>query len=214
VSVGEVFTNAKWDIIKDLSLKKLSPIQLAERYKTTPGNIGHQLRLLEAYGLIKKEKVSNRDKGKPRTLFSLSNDYGYIVTATKNFAQKRLLKLSNYHDTILKMWFIEDPRFHYPLEKFYWKIEDHINKINGIAVRISGLSKVEVIILSNKKQELVKNLGDSIKINDKEGNVINFDIKFLDSKQIKRTPRLVDFHFIHDPNSILQICKESYQSEE
>ena len=40
----------------------------------------------------KKEKIKNRDKGKPRTLFSLTGDYAYLISAMDNFADKKLLE--------------------------------------------------------------------------------------------------------------------------
>ena len=70
-----MFTEQKWNILKCLSEEKYSPLQLAEKLDTTMANISQQLRLLEAANLVKKKKIKNRDKGKPRTLFSLTDDY-------------------------------------------------------------------------------------------------------------------------------------------
>jgi predicted transcriptional regulator len=210
MSVGDVFNNNKWDIIKDLSEKKFSPIELAQRYNTTVGNIGHQLRLLEAYGLIKKEKVPNRDKGKPRTLFSLAYNCAYLVSATNGFARKRLLKLSDYHDTILKMWFIDDPRIHYFLEKFYWKIEDYIDLINGIAVKTHSSGIIEVIILTSMKKELRNKIGSKIVIENKNKGKITFNLQFVNKDELKDFALIKDYFIVYDPNKIFSCYKEAF----
>ena len=104
-----MFTEQKWNIIKCLSEEKFSPLQLAEKLDTTMANISQQLRLLEASNLVKKEKIKNRDKGKPRTLFSLTDDHAYLISAMQSFADKRLLKITPHHKTILRIWFLENP---------------------------------------------------------------------------------------------------------
>ena len=212
MTVGELFSESKWQIIKDLSEKKLSPIQLAQKYNTTVGNVGHQLRLLEAYGLIKKEKTQNRDKGKPRTLFSLAYDCAYLVSASKGFAQKKLLRLSDYHDTIIKMWFIDDARFHYPLEKLYWTIEDHIEHINGIAVKINGENSMHILILTNNKSELKKKINSMIIIKNKNKDEIIFNIDFLAESELGKASHIGDYNIIYDPNSFLSCYRKSFES--
>ncbi len=155
-----LFTQQKWNILSALSESKHSPLQLADRTNTTIANISQQLRLLEAAHLIKKEKVRNRDKGKPRTLFSLSNDYAYIISAIDGFADKKLLKLDNFHKLLFKTWFFEDPELQYCTEKFLWGIERHIRDIDLIAIKPTGEKMNIVVSTKNKKiiNEKVKEL--------------------------------------------------------
>ncbi|MCK5282029.1 MAG: hypothetical protein KAK00_01340 [Nanoarchaeota archaeon] len=211
MNIEEVFSNSKWDIIKDLSEKKFSPLQLAHKYNTTIGNVGHQLRLLEAYGLVKKEKIINRDKGKPRSLFSLAYDCGYIVSATSGFAEKKFLKLSDYHNTILKMWFIEDTRLHYYLEKFYWKIEEHLRDIKGIAVKVADSSSIEITILTNLKKDIMKKINPKMLIKNMESDEITFNIKFLNEDDLKRFDSIRECYIIYDPNEVLSCYKKSFK---
>src|SRR3989344_7343405 len=125
MEMESMFTEQKWNILRELSSEKASPLQLAEKLNTTMANISQQLRLLEASNLVKKEKIKNRDKGKPRTLFSLTHDHAYIIPTMSNFAEKKLLKVEDHHRIILKIWFLVNPDLHSPLEKIYWKIEPH-----------------------------------------------------------------------------------------
>ena len=146
-----MFTEQKWNILRSLSNEKLSPLQLAENLNTTMANVSQQLRLLEAANLVKKEKIKNRDKGKPRALFSLTDDYAYLVSTMKKFANKRLLKVTDHHKIILKIWFLKNPELHYTLERIYWKVEPHIKHIDIMAVNESSN---EIYIVSDRKKEI------------------------------------------------------------
>ncbi|MEA2037343.1 MAG: helix-turn-helix domain-containing protein [Nanoarchaeota archaeon] len=154
-----MFTEQKWNILKSLSSGKFSPLQLAERSNTTIANISQQLRLLEAAELVKKEKIPNRDKGKPRTLFSLSHDHTYLISTMKDFADKKLLELSNYHRILLRILFLEDSSLHYYISKFYWKIEDYLDQIKAIAVIPDG-DEIKVAIVGDKAKEIEKKIGN------------------------------------------------------
>lgn len=103
-----LLTGSKWEIIELLAKEKLSPIELAKRLNTTVANISMQLRLLQTAGLVKKEKTGSAGAGKPRTLFSLSDDYGFITVFSKGFAKKKLLKLKKDQIEQLKRWLKED----------------------------------------------------------------------------------------------------------
>ena len=102
MDIETLFTSTKWEIIEALSVKSHSPLELSKKLNTTMANISQQLRLLEALDLVKKKKVSNRDKGKPRTLYSLSADYAYIILFAQGVAQKKLIQLAPSTKTIVR----------------------------------------------------------------------------------------------------------------
>jgi len=153
-----LFSDQKWNILRSLSEGKFSPLQLAEKLNTTIANISQQMRLLEAANLVKKEKVRNRDKGKPRTLFSLSDDCAYLIPTMNDFAAKKLLKVNDHHRIILRIWFLENPELHPQLERFYWKIEPLIEKVS--AILINSDSK-DIIVISDNPSEIEKAAGKS-----------------------------------------------------
>jgi len=209
--IADVFNNGKWDIIKDLSDKKLSPLQLAQKYNTTIGNVGNQLRILEAFGLVKKEKVSNRDRGKPRTLFSLAYDCAFLASASKGFANRKLLKMSGYHDTILKLWYIDNEKLHYPLEKFYWKVEDYLSEMKGLAVKVNHDREISVLILTSNIGQLKNKIGNSIQISDENKVPIQFNIIYKNVSELKKFDSVKEYHVIHDPEDFLSSYKESFE---
>jgi DNA-binding HxlR family transcriptional regulator len=130
-----LFSSPKWKIIEEISLNPQSPMQLAEKMVTSVANISQQLRLLEVAGLVKKKRVSERAKGKPRVIFSLNNNFCYLLTASEGFAKKRLLNLEDYHLTIIKILMIDDSSLHEELMDFYFRLKPQIEKVDAVFIR-------------------------------------------------------------------------------
>ena len=132
MQLEQMFTEQKWNILRSLSEEPQSPLQLSNKLNTTMANISQQLKLLEAVNLVKKEKIRNRDKGKPRTLFSLNGEYAFLIPVTHNFADKKLFRTTEHQKVILRIWFLEHQQ--HDIEKFYWSIKDSLHSIASIIV--------------------------------------------------------------------------------
>lgn len=102
MDIETLLTGTKWDIIELLAKKAISPSYLAEKLKTTIANISQQIRLLETAGLVKKERSGQGKPGKPRVLFSLSDDYCMIMLFTKGFAKKKLVRVSKEQKKVIQ----------------------------------------------------------------------------------------------------------------
>ncbi|MDD5086408.1 MAG: ArsR family transcriptional regulator [Candidatus Nanoarchaeia archaeon] len=161
MDIGTLFTEQRWNILRNLAFEKTCPLDLSKKTNTTMANISQQLRLLEASDIVKKEKISNRDKGKPRTLFSLSNDYAYIISAMEGFAEKKLKKLDKFNQILFRAWFIDSPELEYFTKKFIWTIENAVDDIDFIALRDYG-SQARVLIASKKPDSVQKKVKDSV----------------------------------------------------
>jgi predicted transcriptional regulator len=127
-----MFTDQKWNILRSLSEQPQSPLQLSQKLNTTMANISQQLKLLEAVNLVKKEKIRNRDKGKPRTLFSLNGEYAFLIPVTRHFAEKKLLHTTAHQKAILRIWFLEQHQ--HDIERFYWQLHDSLKDIQALVV--------------------------------------------------------------------------------
>jgi DNA-binding transcriptional regulator GbsR (MarR family) len=97
-----LLTGTKWEILVILADKPSSPTELAEKLNTTIANISQQIRLLQTAGLIKKQRTGFGQPGKPRMLFSLSDDYALITVLSKGFAKKKLIQISQKQKEALK----------------------------------------------------------------------------------------------------------------
>ena len=138
MEIESLFSSTRWEILRALSNVSLSPMELASQLNTTSANISQQLRLLELAGLVKSEKTSNVDKGKPRVIYSISENNAYLILAAKNFAQKKLLKINNYHNFILKSWFLDNQDHHRLVSEIYNDVEPELDKIEVVAAKNSG----------------------------------------------------------------------------
>ena len=102
MDAATLLTGTKWDMIELLSKQELSPMELAKKLSTTVANISQQLRLLYTAGLVKKQRAPTAKPGKPRVLFSIAEDYCFIMLFTKGSAKKKLLKVTPEHKRILQ----------------------------------------------------------------------------------------------------------------
>jgi DNA-binding transcriptional regulator GbsR (MarR family) len=150
MELAPMFMDQRWNILKHLSKQSLSPLQLANMTSTTIANISQQLRLLEAANLVKKKRVPNRDKGQPRTLFSLTEDYAYIVSLMNEFADKKLIKLTNSQKRLLKILSIDDAPQRDKVENIYFRIHRYLDRIQAIAIDLTSNATV-VIVTSDKE---------------------------------------------------------------
>lgn len=191
-----MFSDQKWNILRCLSNEKQSPLQLAERLDTTMANISQQLRLLQATNLVKREKIKNREKGKPRALFSLNNDTAYLISTMHQFADKKLLRLKEHHKAVLKIMYLENETLHEPLQQLYWRVYSHLSSVSGL---FFDEQKECVIIVSNKV-EYFERIGSKS---------TSFSVKVMDEDEAKRKVRLERAPFdspliaLHNPKGLI-----------
>jgi predicted transcriptional regulator len=193
-----LFTSSKWDILKCLEAGKKSPIDLAKETNTSVANISQQLRLLELAGFVKSERISNRDKGLPRILYSVSDNHSYIVASTPGFVDKKFLKLQEYQKCTLRIWFLDNSNLQRYLERFFWTIEKHLEKIDVITVDSKDFNNVKVSLVTNNSE--LKKLKD-VSIDGANG-LVKFSIAFVKEQDVKKT--LSNHYIIHDPKNLVR----------
>jgi len=206
-----LFTASKWEIFKLLSDKPLSPIELAKHSNTSIANVSQQLRLLEIAGLVKSERISNRDRGQPRILYSLSGNNGYLISTSNEFVEKKLIKLSAHNQIIIKIWFYQDKEAHYFLEKGFWKIEEHLKEIDGIAIDESSSNPLNLVIFTrnkdlSKKLKHIKISNPIHSFNKKNSRQLFFITTDTDkvSKELTRIPLCS----LYDPEGVIAKLNE------
>jgi DNA-binding transcriptional ArsR family regulator len=140
VEIEGLFSSGKWSLIELLAKDELSPIQLAEKLNTSVANVSQQLKMLELIGIVTTRKVSNRERGKPRTMFSISHDYVFVISALKNFAKKSFIKASPFHAVVSRILCFPDVELHYPLMKLFWNLEQYLEGITSMVFEKSTLT--------------------------------------------------------------------------
>jgi len=141
-----LYTSSKWDILKALELGSKSPIDLAKDANTSLANVSQQLRLLELAGIVKSERIPNRDKGQPRILYSLSGNNSYLLITSPNFVDKRSILLQQHQVELMKIWFCDDTSLHYYMEKFYWANEEKISGLKLLAFDYNDSQNIKVLV--------------------------------------------------------------------
>jgi predicted transcriptional regulator len=197
-----LFTASKWDILKILSSGSKSPLQLAKLSNTSVANISQQLRLLEMAGLVQSKRISNRDKGQPRLLYSLVGNHSFLIASTRDFVDKKLLKLSEYNKVILKIWFLDNPKLHYYLEKAFWHIEENLSENDALLFETNASDDISLIIVSDNS-ELKKEL-KKISIKSPEGvsRTVQFNVKTKTEFKKLLSNQTPSFYVLYDPSNI------------
>ena len=103
-------------------------------------------------GVVNSKRISNRDKDKPRLLYSIAGNLSYVIATSDNFVDKKLVSLSAHNKVILKIWFLDDPEVRYALEKVFWQIEPHFASLNKLC--FAGLENGVPILEYSGKDKL------------------------------------------------------------
>lgn len=108
----------RWEILKFIAEKPASPLELSEELSTTVSYISQQLKLLEAFGIIHKTKTGLAEKGKPRNVYSISNELIHMTILSEGLSSKKTIYLTPYHKAIISIWSISDSSLHESYTKF------------------------------------------------------------------------------------------------
>lgn len=195
----------RWDILKILVSNPSSPIELAEELQTTVSYVSQQLKLLEAIGFVKKTRTGAVEKGKPRSVYRVSEEFVHITLLTKNGSDKKLIYLTPHHRAILNIWLLDDITLHYPFEQLYWELENFLGEIEGVYIEQGFNPKVLILseskTLKTKLDSVVKKIDKKISYSFiQKGNLSNFPLDLI-------LP-------LYDPNNFLQkLKKEEFKIE-
>ncbi|MDA3836429.1 MAG: winged helix-turn-helix domain-containing protein [Nanoarchaeota archaeon] len=184
----------RWEILTILAKKPSSPIELSEQLSTTVSYVSQQLKLLEVSGIIYKTRTGAAEKGKPRNVYSLTQEMAQLSILTKDVAEKKLLYLTAHHKAILNIWMVADSTLHYPIEKLFWKLDEYLGKIEGVYLEENSLTRV--LVLSGSK-EVKQKVNSFIKTLDKQ-----IDCSFITKGNLS-TLSLDSILPLYDPENIL-----------
>lgn len=150
-----LFTAAKWDLLKLLATGSKSPLELAQGCNTSVSNVSQSLRFLELAGLVTSERISNRDKGLPRVLYSIAGNSSYIIVTSRNFVEKKQIALDTHKKIILNIWFYENETLQPYIEKAVVFLEEEIENLEGVFLDTSSTQEIKLSIIrkNNSKKD-------------------------------------------------------------
>jgi len=183
----------KWKILELIATNPTSPVKISEKIQTSVAYVSQQLKLLEAAGIIRKERTRAIGKGKPRLIYSISKDIFHITALINKTPTKKKITPSEHQKIILKIWMLENQELVYLTEKLFWKIEPSLKDIENIFV---DQSKSKIIVIS-KSKALNTIVQTFLK---KSGNKIEYEISPALNKK-------------YDTNSLHEIYNPGEQSQ-
>jgi DNA-binding transcriptional ArsR family regulator len=188
----------RWEILRILSKSPTSPIELAEILETTVSYVSQQLKLLEAMGLVRKTRTGAVEKGKPRSVYSLSQEFAYITLLSYNNSSKKRITLTSHHKAILNIWLLDDVTLHFPIEKLFFKLENFLGEIDGVFIEQGFVPKVLII---SESKTLKTKVDSAVKAIDKK-----ISYSFISKSGLSHLPS-ESLLVLHDPNNILHELK-------
>jgi predicted transcriptional regulator len=212
----ELFTNSKWLLIKEISDQHQSPTELAEKTNTSLSNVIQQLKLLEAYNIVRKEKSLERNTGKPRTIYSINDEFVYGIMLRDGKCEKRYFKIDEMNATLANIIFTLNPDDIFYMMKFSFKYEDILKKCKAIGFIKSTKDSMELFLITDHVDE-IRSKFSNIFIEDGHGKtkkIINWthnEYEINDGLQRKDKyfmDMLKNAQLLHDSDSILQKFKQ------
>jgi len=158
---------SKWDIISKLNN---SPTNIATKLNKSLPAITQQLKLLEAYGIITKDKqILTGNVGKPQTIYQLSNDL--LVIGTTNPSTLKVQKSNDFNHLLVNLIALDNPELAHAIMKAILTYEGFYNKLDGLSIIKASKEQIELFILTEATDEYRKKHS-------------NFDVK-IEGKKIK-----------------------------
>ena len=153
----------RWEILKLIAEKPSSPLELSDELGTTVSYISQQLKLLEAFGIVHKTKTGAAEKGKPRNVYSISNDFVHMTILSEGLSDKKTIYLTDYHKAMLAIWSIDDSSLHEDYTKFFMHTIYLGKDIESVYLDLNH-SKIHVVSTAAGKVKL-KSFADKLEKN-------------------------------------------------
>jgi DNA-binding HxlR family transcriptional regulator len=144
----QLFSNARWEIIRAISHGKSSATELAKATKSSLPNISQQLKLLEAYDLVEYIKDQKKGAGKPRQIYQLKRELCYLTYARHGMAEKRLFNPDAYHIMLLNILYLPNLQDH-PFIIKHFSTNEEVPQHCAVAWLKSNDNEIEVLQITD-----------------------------------------------------------------
>ena len=136
-------TQAKWELVKILSKKEMTPTELAKKLGTSIPNISQQLTILEAKGFLTKKKNLRKEK---RVTYKLNKEKTGIIMLSQNPKRKEITidEETKYLLNII----INEIKHKKELINFYFQNQELIKKAEILAVFDETQNEIHILIIT------------------------------------------------------------------
>jgi transcription initiation factor IIE alpha subunit len=212
----EMLLTGKWNILKAIAEMPQSPSDLALSTNTSLSNIIQQLKLLEAYKVVKKEKSEEKASGKPRTIYYLNQELAYAIVLKDGMAERKTFYVDHGNEMFFNIFFRMSQEDVMYMLKFSFKYEDVLKRCKSIGFLKSSKDSIELFLITDHLDE-IRSKFSNIFIDDYNGKIkkiVNwshneFEINDGLHRKDKYYLDLVrNVQIIYDPHKILSYIKE------
>jgi hypothetical protein len=163
-SLDDALFGSRWELLRLIAGSPKNPTELAAALGTSLANISQQLKLLEAYGLVVKQKEVYKDKrvGKPRLTYRIARDTSYLGVVSDGFAEKKALSPRDFSSIALRSSLLLEPEEHYVLLKFLIAHEDLLHKCDGIGLIKTSRDAIELFLHTEQVDEIRKKFSNTL----------------------------------------------------
>ncbi|MFH1211391.1 MAG: helix-turn-helix domain-containing protein [Candidatus Woesearchaeota archaeon] len=212
---GELLTGSRWKILQELAKKPLSESELAAKLSTSLANISQQIRLLEAYSFVIKEKEAVQEgiragnkRGKPKSLYSLSIAVASVAMVTGSGAERVSREINPFEAMLLNILLFLKEQDRYFLLKHLISNDELVKHSQGIGFLKSSTEDVEIITITDDFESIRKKYSNVfIKFGDREKKIVSWTHSL---QEIKDGLARKESYFINLTKKIIPI----YESEE
>ena len=215
--IPEVFSSNKWNILKEIALLPQAPSDLALKTNTSLSNIIQQLKLLEAYDIVRKEKSEEKNSGKPRTIYYLNCEIVYTAILKDGKAERKIFNIDSSNDMFFNVLFSMNSDDLMFALKFGFKYEEVLKKCKAIGFLKSTKDSIELFLITDHLDE-IRSKFSNIFVDDHHGKakkIVNWSHnEFEISDGLHRKDKYFmdmtkNVQIIHDPQNILRRFKEA-----
>ncbi|MBU1976299.1 MAG: hypothetical protein KKG59_07905 [Nanoarchaeota archaeon] len=163
-----LLSGAKWNLLVALSKKPQSPKDLAIKTNTSITNVLQQLSILDAHGIVDKQKDKARGPGKPKTIYNLKKELIHSSVLMNNSASKNVVMLKNQDMIHLLMLnqlgagLFNNGEDAYYLTKFFLANEVLIRQSESIGYLQTKTDDIELLIIAENLQEIREQISNQI----------------------------------------------------
>jgi len=150
----EMFSENKWPILKALAEKQQSQTELAAKTGTSLSNITQQIKLLEAYNVVKRHRDPEKSAGKPKTIYSLNTEIVYAIMLKNGKAEKKTFRIEGVISLVFNSLFLPNPDDTFYIIKFFIRHEEMLKKCKAIGFLKSGKDSIELFLITDNVDEI------------------------------------------------------------
>ena len=148
-----LLTGIKWRVLEETASSELSPTQLAKRLGTTVAYASQQLKLLEAHGYLKKERVDKgiggRKNNDTRIKYSVNKNSLYLTLLRPYLTERKELKLNPQNSFISNVLCADLKEDGFCLLKFFFNHQDLFERMDLLFYVESVKDEIHLLVITD-----------------------------------------------------------------